>query len=185
MRNNISAQSHASVPPAPALMLMMQLLRSCGPLRNTRNSSASRSLRNFATSRSNSRRTFGCAAGGSAWPSSTITRKSSRCFSASSSGSILPRRELASSMSFCACSRLFQKLSAAISESSSPRRFCVRGTSKKPPQMGQFLGGGAELRNNRVEHASQNRGGGFRMEDGNSQDLLLALVQVLRFEQFG
>jgi len=53
--------------------------------------------------------------------------------------------------------------------------------------MGQFLGGGADLRNNRFEHASQNRGGGFRMEDGNSQDLLLVLilVLVLLLEQLG
>ena len=41
----------ASVPPAPALMLRMQLFRSCGPLRKTFSSSASSSLKNFARSR--------------------------------------------------------------------------------------------------------------------------------------
>ena len=38
------AQSHASVPPAPALMLRMQLFLSCGPLRKTFSSSASSCL---------------------------------------------------------------------------------------------------------------------------------------------
>src|SRR5258708_22758662 len=45
IRMSILAQSHDSVPPAPALMLTMQLLRSCGPLRNTFNSRASSCLK--------------------------------------------------------------------------------------------------------------------------------------------
>jgi hypothetical protein len=47
----------------------------------------------------------------------------------------LLRSVLASSMSFWACSRLFQKVSPAIRALISPSRFCALGTSKKPPQM--------------------------------------------------
>ena len=54
MRRSMSAQSHASVPPAPELMLRMQLFRSCGPLRKTFNSRPSTSLLNLARSRSKS-----------------------------------------------------------------------------------------------------------------------------------
>src|SRR6185436_8945234 len=55
-------------------------------------------------------------------------------------------------MSFCACSRLFQKLSPAIKASNSPRRFCAPGTSKKPPQMGGFLRSGSDLSFSNFEH---------------------------------
>src|SRR6476620_2460707 len=55
-------------------------------------------------------------------------------------------------MSFCACSRLFQKLSPAIKASNSPRRFCAPGTSKKPPQVGGFLRGGSDLSFSNFEH---------------------------------
>ena len=48
MRRSMFAQSHDSVPPAPALMLRMQLLLSCRPLRKTFSSSASSSLKNLA-----------------------------------------------------------------------------------------------------------------------------------------
>ena len=54
IRRSMFAQSRASVPPAPALMLRMQLLLSCGPLRKTRSSSASSSLKNLARSGSSS-----------------------------------------------------------------------------------------------------------------------------------
>jgi len=55
-------------------------------------------------------------------------------------------------MVFWACSRLFQKLSWAIRASSSVRRFCTLGTSKKPPQMRKFFRGGDELGLDFVEH---------------------------------
>jgi len=45
-----------------------------------------------------------------------------------------------------------------MSELSSPRRFCVAGTSKKPPQMREFPGGGGNFRFNRFEHG----GGEYR-----------------------
>ena len=48
MRRSMFAQSHDSVPPAPALMLMMQLLLSWRPLRKTFSSSESSSLKNLA-----------------------------------------------------------------------------------------------------------------------------------------
>ena len=38
-------------------------------------------------------------------------------------------------------SRLFQNVSAAIKWSSSARRFWLLGTSKKPPQLREFVGG--------------------------------------------
>jgi hypothetical protein len=47
---------------------------------------------------------------------------------------------------------LFQKLSAAMSELSSPSRFCVAGTSKKPPQMREFPGGSGNFRFDRFKH---------------------------------
>jgi hypothetical protein len=47
---------------------------------------------------------------------------------------------------------LFQKLSAAINALSSPRRFCVADTSKKPPQVREFSGRRQNSRLNRVEH---------------------------------
>src|SRR5262249_41131465 len=134
------------------LMLRMQLLLSCGLPSRTASSKASRSLENLAKSRSSSLRCLGCSASGSSSASSTMTWKSSSCFSADWSGSIFLRREPASSISFCACSRLFQKVSLAISASSSPRRFRILATSKKPPQVGQFLAGGHQLGSDHVKH---------------------------------
>jgi hypothetical protein len=55
------------------------------------------------------------------------------------------------------CSRLFQKFSAAIRALTSPRRFCAPGTSKKPPQMGKFVGRGGQLGCNSVEHPLHGR----------------------------
>jgi len=55
-------------------------------------------------------------------------------------------------MSFCADSRLFQKLSAAIKASSSASRFCVLGTSKKPPQVDKLFRHGSQLNFNGLEH---------------------------------
>jgi hypothetical protein len=45
-----------------------------------------------------------------------------------------------------------------MSELSSPRRFCVAGTSKKPPQMREFPGDGGNVCFNRFEHG----GGEYR-----------------------
>ena len=148
-----------SVPPAPALMLRMQLLLSCGPLRKTLQFEGIEFLEELGE--------VALRVPAGFWPGRPPARprpvrpsrwKSSSCFSALSSGSILLRRELASSMSFWACSRLFQKFSAAIRALISPRRFCAPGTSKKPPQMGQFLGGGRQLGCDGVEHAGRHRG---------------------------
>ena len=50
MRESISAQSCASVPPAPALMVRMQLFLSCGPLRKIFSSNASSSANNLLRS---------------------------------------------------------------------------------------------------------------------------------------
>src|ERR1039457_5179044 len=155
MRESISAQSCASVPPAPALMLRMQFFRSCGPFRKTFSSSESSSLKYLARSPVSSCSICACAAGGSASPSSSMTRKSSSCFSDLASGSILARIEFASSIRPCAFSRLFQKLSAAISALISASRFCNAATSKKPPQVRKFVSGGGYLRLDGVEHIRQ------------------------------
>jgi hypothetical protein len=56
-------------------------------------------------------------------------------------------------MTFCAASWLFQKVSPAICASSSARRWVNLGTSKKPPQVGQLVGGGGDLWFNEVKHA--------------------------------
>ena len=133
-------------------MLKMQFFRSCAPLKKTFSSSASNSLKYFARSRVSSNSTCGCASAGSPSPSSSMTRKSSSCFSALASGSILLRSELASSSNACAFSRLFQKLSAAIRSPISPSRFCKVATSKKPPQMFQFFRGGGDVCFNGFEH---------------------------------
>ena len=89
------AQSRASVPPAPALMLKMQLLRSCGPLREDAQFQRVELLEEagdvgfqFLLD------AWPVLPRGSASPSSTMTWKSSSCFSASSSGSTLLRREV-------------------------------------------------------------------------------------------
>jgi hypothetical protein len=58
----------------------------------------------------------------------------------------------ASSMKPWAFSRLLQKFSSAISEFSSVKRFCKAGTSKKPPQVRELLGGGRQLRGDQFEH---------------------------------
>jgi hypothetical protein len=42
-----------------------------------------------------------------------------------------------------------------MSDSSSLRRFCVLGTSKKPPQVGQFLRGGRDVGFDDFKHAAQ------------------------------
>jgi hypothetical protein len=47
---------------------------------------------------------------------------------------------------------LFQKASSAINEFSSVKRFCKVATSKKPPQMREFLGGGRQLWRDHFEH---------------------------------
>src|SRR5262245_31174009 len=77
---------------------------------------------------------------------------SSRAFSAWVSGSSLPRMVPDSSITFWADSRLFQKVSADMRLVISPSRFCNWGTSKKPPQVGKFPGGGFQLCGNRFEH---------------------------------
>src|SRR3989442_14159484 len=81
-----------------------------------------------------------------------MTRKSSSSLSAARSGSIFLRREPASSISFCAWSRLFQKVSRAISASSWPRRFRNLATSKKPPQVGKFLACCRQLCSDGIKH---------------------------------
>jgi hypothetical protein len=57
-------------------------------------------------------------------------------------------------------------LSAAISELISLRRFCAPGTSKKPPQVREFVGGGGDLSGNRFEHAGENTEGSGRNPEG-------------------
>src|SRR5882757_8977220 len=156
------AQSHDSVPPAPELMVRMQLFLSCGPLRNNFSSIASSSLKNGTRSRVISASICACDAGGSASPSSSITRKSSSCFSNLRRGSSLLRMTPASSMKPWAFSRLFQKFSSAINEFSSPKRFCNAGTSKKPPQVREFLGGGRQSWGDHFKHGKRIKELGMR-----------------------
>ncbi len=82
-----------------------------------------------------------------------MTCKSSSCLPKRASGSILPRMSLVSAMTFWAASWLFQKVSPAICDSSSAKRWFNLGTSKKPPQVGQLVGGGGDLWFDKVEHA--------------------------------
>jgi hypothetical protein len=49
---------------------------------------------------------------------------------------------------------LFQKASSVINAFSSPKRFCSVATSKKPPQMREFLGSGRQLGGNHFEHGA-------------------------------
>src|SRR2546421_3706905 len=72
-------------------------------------------------------------------------------------------------MSFWACSRLFQKLSPAIKASSSPRRFCAPGKSKKPPQVSGFFRGGSDLTFGNLKHAAQTYRSAWRLTSGFSQ----------------
>jgi hypothetical protein len=50
---------------------------------------------------------------------------------------------------------LSQNFSSAISEFSSLDRFCNVATSKKPPQVREFLGGGHQLRGDQFEHGGK------------------------------
>jgi hypothetical protein len=72
----------------------------------------------------------------------------------------------ASSMKPWAFSRLFQKFSSAISEFSSPERFCKVATSKKPPQMREFLGGGRQLWGDHFEHRGRIQKSEIRSQKG-------------------
>jgi hypothetical protein len=56
-------------------------------------------------------------------------------------------------MTFWACSRLFQKVSPDIRAVNSVIRFCAPGTSKKPPQVREFLGRRRNFRPDVVEHS--------------------------------
>jgi hypothetical protein len=47
-------------------------------------------------------------------------------------------------------------LLVAVNDSSSPRRLLALGTSKKPPQMREFLGGGGKLNFDGFEHRREN-----------------------------
>src|SRR5712671_5049832 len=181
MRESISAQSCDSVPPAPELMVKMQFFLSCGPLRNNFSSSASSSLKNGTSSRVSSASICACDAAGSASASSTMTLKSSSCFSNLKSGSSLLRMAPASSMAACAFSRLFQKFSSAINEFSSVRRFCKVATSKKPPQVRELLGGGRQLGDNHFEHGGRIQKPEFRIQKGNFRRQLQRLSLALRF----
>jgi len=53
---------------------------------------------------------------------------------------------------FLAASWLFQKVSPVICDSSSAKRWVNLATSKKPPQVGELVGGGRDLRADDVEH---------------------------------
>jgi hypothetical protein len=61
---------------------------------------------------------------------------------------------------------LFQKLSAAMSELSSPMRFCAAGTSKKPPQMREFPSDVGNFCFNRFEHGGRIENSEFRSQKG-------------------
>jgi hypothetical protein len=52
-----------------------------------------------------------------------------------------------------------------MSALSSPRRFCVVGTSKKPPQMRELPGDGGDVGLNRFKHG----GGEYRMQNPESR----------------
>jgi len=165
-------QSQDSVPPAPALMLRMQLLRSCGPLRNTRNSSASRSFRNFATSRFEflldvrlRLGRFGLAELEHHPEIVELLLSQEERVNAAAKGIGFVNQ-------FLGLFALFQNVSPDISAFSSPRRFCVAGTSKKPPQMCQFLRGRVQIRFDHLKHRSgEDSDGGGQMEGGNGLDV--------------
>jgi len=145
------AQSQDSVPPAPALMLKIQLFRSLGPLRKTLSSKSSNSLRNrevlfqVLLVLELFRLRLGLA---QFHHDLQILQLSFRF----EEGLNFIAEVLASSMSFWACSRLFQKSSFAIKASSSPRRCWAPATSKKPPQMRKFPGHGRQLSFDRFKH---------------------------------
>ena len=92
---------------------------------------------------------------GSAAASSSMTCKSSADLPKRASGSSLLRMSLVSLMTFCAASWLFQKVSPVIWDSSSANRWFNLGTSKKPPQVRDFVGGDRNLRTDDVEHPAR------------------------------
>src|ERR1700722_5364060 len=85
-------------------------------------------------------------------------------------------------MSFWACSRLFQKVSPAIKASSSARRFCVPGTSKKPPQMRKLLRHRCQLNFNYFEHVGNIRDLGVQIQCClHTSEIALAGAMQLKF----
>ena len=88
MRRSMLAQSHDSVPPAPALMEKMQLLWSCGPSSINSSSSASSRPVNLGKSAANSDWMSFCVASSSPSASSIIVLMSACCVSALSNGSM-------------------------------------------------------------------------------------------------
>ena len=131
MRSRISAQSWASVPPAPAWMSTKQLVWSCSPENMRRNSSLPTRVAMFSTS----------AVTDSTIASSFSISASSRYSSASDRPSSVPRisdtvlSRLARSLpSASALSGSFQMVGLSSSRFTSSRRSTLLSKSKIPPE---------------------------------------------------
>src|SRR5688500_18842156 len=128
-RRSISAQSVASVPPAPALMLTMALRSSYGPEKSsavrTRSKSAWIALYSASSSAVMSDSSDSVASPNS---SRSLERRTSVCHV-----SISSRRPSASRITFCAARWSDQK-SGALASSSSARRRSALASRSKPPR---------------------------------------------------
>ncbi len=139
MRSSMSAQSHDSVPPAPAWRERIALLRSNWPVRKEAISRASSSEAMEATVPASSLSCASRSAGGELSTSSTITSASSTFVWKATTGTTALLSEFSFAMCFWALSLLSQNPGSPIwaSMASISRRFW--STSKKPPQVAGAL----------------------------------------------
>ena len=158
IRSSMFAQSHDSVPPAPALMLRMQLFLSCGPLRKTLQFQVFQAPWKIAPGRASiSFSSLACSASGS--PSAEFDHHPEILhlllgleqrvdFLAEGVGLVNELLRLLAVVP--------ESVRRPSRTSSSASRFCVLGTSKKPPQMREFLRHGRQLNFNGFKHIDKN-----------------------------
>jgi hypothetical protein len=139
IRKSMSAQSHDSVPPAPAWMDRIALLLSNWPVRKDAISSLSSSPIISATAESSSLSWTSRSAAGDDSTSSTMTPVSSTFLWNATTGSTARLSTFSFAMCFWALSLLSQNPGSPIwaSIASISRRFW--STSKKPPQVAGAL----------------------------------------------
>ena len=128
IRSSISAQSQASVPPAPAWMVTKALQWSLGPPSIDRSSNASKS----ASARLTASRISSSNSSISASSASSIeAARSSACLTSSSKGLSTELSVFSSAMMALAFSWSFQKVGLSMSRARASRRACFSPKSKR------------------------------------------------------
>ena len=134
IRNIMSAQSLASVPPSRALIVRIAPAPSLGPLSSAFSSRSSRTFSNrVISSRTSS------AIDSSSWAISNSASRSSTELDNSSIGSTMVLSDFSSAMTFWAASLSSQKSGRLISVSISPTRVFLPAWSKRVSELDQTL----------------------------------------------